>query len=247
MLKNRHKYIIFFFLLCMLLTLAIQWYRRSKFRYFLSLQTNNWSKVIFLINQGIDPTLEDKNGYNAMYWAVYNAPIETMRELVQLGVPYETTGSSGKNPILMAAHEKRWDIVAWLLGLQDLSNRSDIGQQLLLMATEQGQLDMVSLFIQMGISPNFYSKSGFTPLHVALISPSVLEDRELLYKVVQLLVENGADICALSEPCMSTSDSYIGYRKQSIEEPTNPVTPIDLARELNDEKLLSLFKKMTVL
>jgi uncharacterized protein len=163
----------------------------------------NDERVIELLDSGADIENYDSGYGTALAAAARKGNISTMKVLLQRGanpktsIPrYFRTNSrqykNGYSAIDIAADEGSLAAVQLLL-----ENGADVGSALLLTA-QSDNLDLARELIKAGADPSAYcSQQGWTPLHGAAYG--VQKDMALL------LLDNGASIHAVTEPCKESA------------------------------------------
>ena len=239
--KKSHALLVVAFMIS--LTFIALYYSRSTIRYVNAFSYGNWSVVFSLIEKGVDIDTSDSYGQTALHHACYDASFDVIKKLTEEGANYRKPDSNRHIPILIAAEYGRWDVVKYFL-LQDDESGDYLLKMLFLNAVGQGEVDITSVLITKGASVNGYSRNGWTPLHLAIMSDYLEDDQKIMKEMVVLLIKNGADVNALSKPTYNTADSYIGRRpKPSPTQFKKPQTPLDLALSLGKSEIVSVLKR----
>ena len=152
--------------------------------------------VLFLLEQGADPTLADSAGDTALhgivrYTAATMAPL--LDGLLQAGADINHQNRHGQTPLIKTAYAStvRDAVAPLLLSRGADPNRQDYrGQTLLhILATQRSRTDpsaMVRLLLTNGAGLEIRNRQDQTPLMAAVASRKV--------EIVQLLIEAGADV-----------------------------------------------------
>jgi ankyrin repeat protein len=163
----------------------------------------NDERVIELLDSGADIENSDSSYGTALAAAARKGNISTMKVLLQRGADPQTSiprhfrlnlpsGMKDYSAIDIAAHEGNLAAVQLLL-----ENGAGVGSALFLTA-RSGKLDLARDLMKAGADPSAYCPQlGWTPLHGAAYG--VQKDMALL------LLDNGASIHAVTEPCKESA------------------------------------------
>ena len=242
--KNKIRYLISLALTSLLIG-AIYYNYLPDVRYVRSFTYGKWDTAIRMLEKGVDPNIKSSRGYNVMYYASYNAPLEIIKILAEKGADYKSSNPNSNVPILICAQESRWDVVKYFLSIDD-SFPESLNQEIFLWAIAQGQIDIANILIEKGLSVEFYSRRGYTPLHLALISEYLLADMQKMKATVELLIKNGANPNAPARKKVSTADSHLGVRVNGNQpDEDDRRTAMQMAIDLGDNEIVSILKSKT--
>jgi ankyrin repeat protein len=158
-----------------------------------SAEKGETEKVLRLLEDGADINAIDERGRTAVVAATYNNRIETVKALIQKKADINIRDNQLNNVLLYAGAEGMLDIVKLALEAgadTKLTNR--YGGTALIPASERGHVDVVEeLLTHSDIDVNHINNLHWTALLEAVILGDGGEKHQ---KIVQLLVEHGADV-----------------------------------------------------
>ena len=161
-------------------------------------------------------------GQTALMWAAVEGYVDVVHELIKAGADFQARLASGFTPLLLAVRENQVGVVKGLLkagaDVNDTIQREEprlrleyrgraprIGTNALILAVENGHLDLAAYLLEAGIDANV-DTTGYTALHtIARVRKSGIGDNtpspEITGKMttadfVNKLVEHGADLNA---------------------------------------------------
>jgi uncharacterized protein len=178
-----------------------------------------------LLARGADPNAQERRQQTALMWAAAEGHAAVVRALIEAGAAVNATLTSGFTPLFFAVREGHTDAARALLEagvnvnetLQPKDDRSTLaasatyepvrkGTSPLLMAVENGHLELAIVLVEAGANPND-QRSGFTPLHaISWVRKPDASDtgdpapigsgRMTSLQFVRALVERGANVNA---------------------------------------------------
>ncbi|HEY5914014.1 MAG TPA: ankyrin repeat domain-containing protein [Verrucomicrobiae bacterium] len=163
-----------------------------------------------LLEAGADPNHRLSYGHTILDESCYEAPLELIRLLLAHGGdPNASCGKSDYFALRRAVSSNRLDVVQLLLeNGADVNGVDDDGETPLIYASRGLRLEIVRLLLEKGASVSSQTQGKLTTLHRVVISLSDL-DPELDaaatetfaqgMQIVRLLLENGADLNAVSK------------------------------------------------
>lgn len=155
--------------------------------FFESILLNEKEQVEAKLKDGIDPNIENEDGYSALLYAIFVEHFEIAELLIDKGAKYDHK-TIGDNQLLMeASYRGATEVVKQLLskGNYDVNDVGDTNWPPLLEAIRLGHEEIVELLLQEGASSDFVDENGWTALHEAAYSGHT--------HIIQLLLEKGAD------------------------------------------------------
>ena len=190
--------------------------------------------VQFLLAQGANCNSRDREGETPLYVAVRRGHVSVAEALMSGGADVNIGAAGGITPLYWAAQYGRLDVVRLLIAkgadvnvLRD-ENYFERRDTPLSIAIGQGHVDIVETLVSGGADLNRKDKSGWTPLHAAIVSwcesaveaavprgpfnvDTTLEDEErrdtlaravcqkLVLQMVRILIAHGAEVRAKDE------------------------------------------------
>lgn len=151
---------------------------------FRAAQLDNVSGVKKLLERGLSPNLREPGGETALIVAMrYEAYRVAALLMDQPGIDLEAKAPNGNTALMMAAFRQNKDVVLDMLRRGAQVNQK--GWAALHYAAAAGSTDITSILLEHHAYIDAESPSGMTPLMIAA--------REGQEKVVELLLEQGAD------------------------------------------------------
>ncbi len=147
-----------------------------------------FKNALFLIDQGADIKVQDKDGQTALHFAAIMGNKVVAGVLLSKGALVESKDAYGYAPLHWAAQNGFEEIVDLMVrerGVK-IDEKSNGGWTPLYLASQHGHIRVVDLLIKKGANPNIADDKGLMPLHAAA--------EKGYLDVVKMLVEGGADI-----------------------------------------------------
>ena len=146
----------------------------------------------YLIKQGADPYIGDRENSMPLHLAAISGSIECIELLLDKGVDINLVDDNGMTPLLFALSRGQKDAATYLINAgADINKRSNNGWGSLHMAIATNSTDIAFRLIEMGAKVNVSLESGATPLHSAVSFGNI--------DLARALVSKGADIRAETE------------------------------------------------
>lgn len=163
-----------------------------------------------LLEAGANPNHRLSYGHTILDESCYEAPLELIRLLLARGAdPNASCGKSDYFALRRAVSSNRLDVVQLLLeNGADVNGVDDDGETPLIYASRALRLEIVRLLLEKGASVASQTQGKLTALHRVVISLSDIgpeldaaatETFGRGMKIVRLLLENGADLNAVSK------------------------------------------------
>ena len=167
-----------------------------------------------LVEAGITLDCGDQFGRTALWVAAQNGHKLIVRYLLQNGSCVNIPDCEGVRPTDIAVREGHWDVVNVFLKHDPEIRHESINylKKQLYQASEFGDLEVVRLILECGISVNTSYKDGYTPLHVAAKSGHKEVSRLLLYWGANV---NGADNAGKT-PLISATENGVDEMFQEL-------------------------------
>jgi len=139
----------------------------------------------------------DREGETELMKASKYGDIAIATDLLSKGADVHLANSTGETALILASQAGYNDIVKELLAAgSNIHHRSDAGTAII-MAAQEGHTEVLETLIKAGASINdVNTDSNDTPLHLVL---KLIRERAHLKKLVQLLVDTGANIHAKND------------------------------------------------
>ena len=137
----------------------------------------------------------------ALFVAAWGGTESIVRRLLKEGADVNQVDDCGRTALLGAAVSDGPKIVELLIEAgADVNAANPYGFTPLMLAADNSDLKTVKILVEAGANANAKSRSGMTPLYMALRN---LCDKgtgcKKTYAIVQVLIDNGADIHAVDE------------------------------------------------
>jgi ankyrin repeat protein len=152
--------------------------------------------------------LSDDNGYSPLHIAIQsNAPVETVRIIINLGAQVSSVDANGKTPLRLALEQNKWDQAKLLadMGSNVFFTAGD-GKSPAEIAITKGQPAINALFSGRAITAR--DPMGNTILHYAA--------RTATPAIVSLLIDLGANKTARNISAESPGDIALKWRRMDI-------------------------------
>lgn len=138
-------------------------------------RTGRIGPITALLARGAAVNSKDRKGQTAIMWAAADGHVAVVDALINAGADFRTPLDSGFTPLFFAVREGRTDVVLRLLeagvgindGLQtekSAGNGPKSGTSPLLLAVENGHLELAATLLSKGADPNG-NGAGYTALH----------------------------------------------------------------------------------
>ncbi|WP_039456253.1 ankyrin repeat domain-containing protein [Candidatus Jidaibacter acanthamoebae] len=138
----------------------------------------------------------DNNGTTPLMWAAINQNKDIALTFINRGAEIEAKSKDGSTALMWATCRREIHIVQTLINKRAKVNTQDNeGNTALMRAVEEGEYEIAKVLLKAGADINTTRNIGnfTTALHIILskISPHPIENN---FKILELLLENGADI-----------------------------------------------------
>ncbi len=122
--------------------------------------------------QGAAPRLLGySGGTTTLLYAVEDARLDLVEEIVQRGVSLEAQDARGYTALILAAYRGRNSILRLLAQAgANVDARDRHGNSVLLFAAQYGDREIVKLLVEAGADPNVRGQNGYTALRVAKLT-----------------------------------------------------------------------------
>lgn len=138
-----------------------------------------------LVKNGFDINTKDKNGSNALFYAVGVNNSEVIKLLLKHGININEKNNNGNTPLMIAGtFNKEIALRTLLASGADTEVQHPTGQTVLHIATLRGHINSVNTLIKHGANVNVETQNGYTPLKYAALTGS--------FPLTNLLLNNGA-------------------------------------------------------
>lgn len=198
---------------------------------------NNINALTLLFNMDFIIPNINKQSLSLLQCACIANKIDVVKFLFSLSIDLDINYKSKKHnsALCYAIVSKNKDLVQLLLTKGANVNEIDLdGKNMLLVATQKGQLETVQLLIQFGANVNYQEKSKMTALHFSAIKGNK--------EIFLLLLENGAqnlenhlgytalDLAKINDTTeiLNTYEFFLAKKeKESLESKLNPTIVIE--------------------
>jgi len=138
-----------------------------------------------IVKSGFDINTKDKDGNNALFYAVEANNSEVIKSLVKHGININEKNNNGNTPLMIAGTlNKELALNTLLESGADTEIQHITGQTVLHIATLRGNINSVNALIAHGANVNVETNNGYTPLKYAALTGS--------FPITNLLLNNGA-------------------------------------------------------
>lgn len=145
--------------------------------------------VDFLLNQGADPYLGDRENSQPIHLASISGSIECMDLLLDKGVDINLQDDFGMTPLLFALSRRQADMAGYIIERgADIDLRANVGWAPIHLAIVTRSDAVVKQLLEQGAEVNVSLETGMTPLHSAVSYGNT--------EIAKLLIQHGADIKA---------------------------------------------------
>ncbi|KAI1886982.1 hypothetical protein AGOR_G00201360 [Albula goreensis] len=164
-----------------------------------------------LVQRGADVEMRNSSGKDSLMLACFHGHLDIVKYLRECGAPWTSRDRAGCTPLHWATDGGHLPVIAHMI--QDgceVDERDGVSHWTPLMRVSAvgGNVAVASLLIKAGADVNARDKNGKTPLMVA-----VLNNHE---KLVQLLLENGADHHMKNEFGSGAAEMAKAFGRQNI-------------------------------
>jgi len=194
---------------------------------------NNKEAVQRFLNESVSPDqidVTDREGYRPLGWAAQHGSKDIARLLLEYGADVNAKNNMRQSPLIIATHAGESAMVQLLLEnhadvtITDLSNWYDA----LKYAIDKNYEAIAVQLIKAGSSVNEENRDGFTPLMVAALRGHI--------SIINLLLENGADITQKNKSCRTALDAVKIQKRRRESKEKEPVVEYDQVIELLEQK-----------
>lgn len=156
-----------------------------------------------LLSQGVDVNSTERDGTNALQWAVYHENAGMVSDLIQAGADVQATNREGMTPLALAAMAGNAEITEILLDAgAGVNTPMANGETPLMMAARTGDLDTMRIILDRGADINATEPlRGTNALMWAAANSNPA--------AVKLLLANGADIAMNSATARPGRNPYL--------------------------------------
>ena len=150
-----------------------------------STKHGDYNTVKSLLDKGMDPNTQDKNGSTAILVSAANGRVDTIELLLKHNADPSITHNIGQTPLIVSAGKGHIEVVKLLLQHNvDLNVQDNNGDNALMFASNTGRTKIVELLLNY-IDPNIKDNNGFTALTLAAVNGHK--------EIVELLLQYNAD------------------------------------------------------
>jgi len=156
-----------------------------------------------LLSQGVDVNSTERDGTNALQWAVYHENAGMVSDLIQAGADVQAINREGMTPLALAAMAGNAEITEILLDAgAGVNTPMANGETPLMMAARTGDLDTMRIILDRGADINATEPlRGTNALMWAAANSNPA--------AVKLLLANGADIAMNSATARPGRNPYL--------------------------------------
>jgi uncharacterized protein len=185
-----------------------------------SAEAGDTERVLKLLQEGADINATDKLGKTAVVAATYQNEVDTVKALIQEGANINIQDSQLENVILNSGANGNLEIVRLAIKAgADMTITNRFGGTALIPAAERGHVEVVKeLLTTSDIDVNHINRLHWTALLEAVILGDGGDKHQ---KIVQLLVDHGADVTIGDE---------------------NGITPLEHAEERGFQGIVEILK-----
>ncbi len=175
--------------------------KRSAIQY--ALNNNIEDAVDIFLAKGVDITLTDELGWNALHYAAVSKSEANLKKILNVyqknGYDINAKSKSGLTPFLMAlnskASEASFSFVQLLIEAgADINAQTNLKQSAMRLALDNNLEGAVDILLSKGVDITLTNELGWNALHCAVISKSEAN----LKKILNVYQKNGYDINARS-------------------------------------------------
>ncbi|MEI3606179.1 ankyrin repeat domain-containing protein [Pseudogracilibacillus sp. SE30717A] len=181
-----------------------------------SAECGDTEKVLYFLKEGADINATDEHGMTAVMAATYNHKTDTVETLIQQGADIDIQDNNQDNVLLYAGAAGFLDIVKLAVEAgADTTLTNRYGGIAIIPASERGHVDVVKeLLVHSDTDVNHINNLHWTALLEAIILGDGGKDHQ---KIVQLLVDHGADVNISDREGVSPIQHAQNYGYKEIE------------------------------
>jgi ankyrin repeat protein len=187
---------------------------------FEQLISGNSAEIAHLIEAGANIQIKDHHGNTPLHIVASRGDCESIKLLINKRAKINSTNDNGDTPLHEAADNGRLEAAKLLIEKgANVNAKNKQNKTPIFPAAQSGNLDLVKLLVEKGAK---IQTTGYTPLHDALINPSLRHKPENnLAEMIEYFLSKGVDVNA-------KDDNYMA-------------TPLYLAADDSDKEAINLF------
>ncbi len=196
--------------------------------FFYHILLNDIEEVDKLLEDGLDPNVQNDDGLTALHYAIFIEHFEIADLLIKHGANYEYSKVKDNRMLIDAVFRGASDTARLMIskGGYDLNALGPLEWPPLLEAIRFGHTEIVEMLLEAEVEVNFQDTNGWTALHEAAYSG--------FDEIIELLLLSGADVSVKNErgftPLhVATLGGYSNSVKMLVEHGSN-------VNELDDHK-----------
>ena len=213
---------------------------------FLAAENEDFELVRLLIGKGVDINTKNRGGETLLHIAVEKGHLEIVRALLEKNADINAKNQYGNTPLLAAIEKGHLEITRALLD-KGADIKGEAGKELLFLAAENEDFELVRLLIGKGVDINTKNRGGETLLHIA-VEKGHLE-------IVRALLEKNADINAKNQygntPLLAAIEKgHLEITRALLDkgadiniEDNHGKTALDLAKEKGHTGIVDVFRE----
>lgn len=197
-------------------------------------EKGNTGKVLTLLNDSINPNVNDYGGMTALHYATQNGHLQTVKALVLNGALVNKNNYEYQTPLHLAVHFNHLDIAEFLVQHEaSINSRDQYGLSPLFYSSAYGDFIMTDMFLFYSKGESVTDPDGRTPF-LAAVWGGHLANAELLLKYFAKVTETDDDentalhLAVLNED-LEMIDSLLSWGCNLEAENEAGYTPLDLA------------------
>lgn len=167
---------------------------------FASLYSGDESITQYLLDRRANPDALAPSG-NPIVFEVISARPDRLRCFVDAGVNLDVRDNQGATPLLAACRSggRAAQAILLLEKGQDINARDSLSLTPLMYAAMSQSVEIAKALLSRGALVNAANKTGSTALMYAISGPRPLSVASVMRELIELLLDHGADPCAVSE------------------------------------------------